>query len=102
MWLPGKPADALMLSTFLLPFLASATGTLNCAHLRKDGISFDLSKLGGARSVVQSVDHGGVSTTNTSYTIDICRALGKVNDLPADKQCPNGTRGKLSILCVVV
>ncbi|KAH8599508.1 autophagy-related protein 27-domain-containing protein [Bisporella sp. PMI_857] len=81
-----------VLSTFLLPFLAAASGSLDCAHLRKDNIGFDLSKLGGARSVVHNVDHGGISSTNTTYTIDICRPLGKVKNVPSDRQCPNGTR----------
>ena len=32
---------------------------------------------------------------NTTYTVDICKALGKVKDAPADEQCPNGTQGEL-------
>lgn len=29
---------------------------------------------------------------NTTFTIDICKPLGKVKNLPADEQCPNGTQ----------
>ncbi|KAG9244367.1 autophagy protein-like protein Atg27 [Calycina marina] len=89
--LPCRPLEATIISTLLLPFLATAQG-LDCEHLRADKIGFNLKKLGGAHSVVHNVDHGGISTTNTTYTLDICRPLGKVKSIPAEKQCPNGSR----------
>lgn len=85
------PVGAAILSIVLLPFLAAASIGLDCKELIRDDIHFDLSALGGPRSVIRNVDHGGVSSTNTTYTIDVCRHLGKVKKV--EKQCPNGTRG---------
>lgn len=83
-----------LLPSFLLPLLAAAAG-LDCTHIRADGVGWDLTKLGGARSAVHNIDHEGISSTNTTYTIDICRPLGKVkgSKVPVEKQCPGGTRG---------
>lgn len=91
MRLPGSPADAAILSTFLLPFLTAATGGLDCTHVRADSIGFDLSKLGGPRSVVNNI-FNPASSRNTTYTIDICKPLKKVKNIDKDIQCPNGSR----------
>jgi len=93
MRLPGRPGDAAILSAFLLPFLANATGSFDCEDVVLDGIPFDFKELGGARSVITSVDKGA-SIRNTTYTIDICKLLGKAKGVDPKIQCPNGTRGK--------
>jgi len=93
MRLPSGPADAAILSTVLFPLLAAAVGSINCDLViaGKDRTTFNLHELGGPRSVVHRVDEGP-SYTNTTYTIDICKPLGKVKHVKADDQCPNGTR----------
>jgi hypothetical protein len=70
---------------------AAAAGNIDCGRVVVDKQSFDLRELGGARSVVHSVDNG-VSYTNTTYTIDVCRPLGKAKHVKPEDQCPNGTR----------
>jgi hypothetical protein len=94
MRLPGNPADAAIVSVFLLPFLTAASGSLDCTHVRADDIGFDLSKLGGPRSVVDNIANPA-SSLNTTYTIDICKPLKKVKDIDKNIQCPNGSRSKL-------
>jgi Autophagy-related protein 27 len=93
MRLPRSPADAAILSTLLFPFFSAAAG-IDCTHVRVDKTSFDLSKLGGARSALHTYATGGKNHTAT-YTIDICKPLGKVKDVPSTDQCPHGTRGEL-------
>jgi hypothetical protein len=95
MRLPRSPADAAILSTLFFPLLSAAAGNIDCNHIRVDTTSFDLSKLGGPKSVMHSWNKGENSYQNTTYTIDICKPLGKANNIPADEQCPNGTRGEL-------
>jgi len=41
--------------------------------------------------VVNNIDNG-LTTQNTTYTIDICQALKKVKGIDNKKQCPNGSR----------
>jgi len=94
MRLPGRPGDAAILSAFLLPFLANATGNFDCEDVVLDGISFDFIELGGARSVITS-GNNGASIHNTTYTINICEPLGKPKGVDPKIQCPNGTRGKV-------
>lgn len=93
MRISNTPAEAALLSTLLFPVLAAAVGNIDCNHVRVDKTSFDLSQLGGPRSVLHSVDQG-VSLLNTTYTIDICRPLTRAADVPKEQQCPGGTRGR--------
>lgn len=95
MRLPGGSADTAMLSAFIFPFLAAAVGNIDCSYIRVDQIPFNLQELGGPRSVVHSVNEGP-SFTNTTYTIDLCKPLGKAKHVDKDIQCPNGTRRRLS------
>jgi len=99
MRIPG-PAYSTILPSFLLPLLAAATGGFDCSNIVHEKISFDLSKLGGARSVIYK-EENSLSTTQFTYTIDICRPLGKVKDskIPVDKQCAHGSRGELPWVC---
>ena len=91
--MPGRPADTALLSVFLLPYLAAASIGFDCSTLIRDGVEFNLKALEGPRSVVHNIDHDGISSTNTTYTIDICRHLGKAKNVPKERQCPNGSRG---------
>jgi hypothetical protein len=97
MRLPRNPAQAAILSSILssiiFPFV-SANVPLNCAHVRADSTDFTFEPLGGPRSVLHSVSNSA-SWTNTTYTIDLCTALKRKNDVPEDQKCPGGTRCKL-------
>jgi hypothetical protein len=93
MRMPGSTACAFALPSFLLPLLASATGVYDCHLILQEGIKFDISELGGARSAVHN-EILDLSTTNTTYTINVCRPLGKVKGNKAEEQCPNGSRSK--------
>lgn len=90
------PTEGVILATILFPLLGIASGTFDCNNIVIDGRTFDLSPLDGPRSVLQSAeeyvgDEGRV-WTNTTYTIDICKAIVK----KGFHQCPGGTRGNLS------
>lgn len=75
----------------LLAAHASAV-MLSCEHVRVDEQSFNLEKLGGPHSVVTTLREPP-SHSNTSYTVDICKPLKRKGDVPAEEQCPSGTRG---------
>lgn len=62
-----------------------------CDHIQAGGQKFDLSALGGPHSVVMSHSIRGAAI-NTTYTVDICRALKKSGDAKKEEQCPNGSR----------
>ncbi|KAH6950669.1 hypothetical protein HG530_011324 [Fusarium avenaceum] len=83
------------LLAFLLPLLAApayAAETLDCAKIRADGHTFDLSKLGGPHSVVTTrFVPNPPEHYNTTYTLDICKPLKKSGDNKPG-ECPNGTR----------
>lgn len=83
---PWRSVPALL----LLPASISAV-TLDCKHIRVDDQSFDLSALGGPKTVHQ-LQYLQPSISNTSYTIDICKPLKKSSDLPSGDQCMSGTR----------
>lgn len=84
------------LLAFLLPLLAApayAAETLDCAKIRADGHTFDLSKLGGPHSIVTTrLVPNPPEHYNTTYTLDICKPLKKSGDNKPG-ECPNGTRG---------
>lgn len=84
-------------SFLTVPLLAAAAHAVqfDCARVLTDGVSFDLSKLGGPRSVY-SVDEQPPSVSNTTFTIDLCQPLKKAADLEDGEQCPMGTRGEQS------
>lgn len=86
------PANTAIISTIVFPFLAAAVGNLDCSHIVVDKVSWDLSKLGGPKSVLNSEDKTA-SFRNTTYTIDLCKPLKRVSfdKIPAAEQCPGGT-----------
>ncbi|EKD19532.1 autophagy protein Atg27 [Drepanopeziza brunnea f. sp. 'multigermtubi' MB_m1] len=88
MRLPRSSADATVLSALLFPTLAAATGNFDCTKIVIDKThQWDLSTLGGPRSVMHSEDRGA-SWKNTTYTIDICKPLKRAGK----DACPGNTR----------
>ncbi|KAG9233814.1 autophagy-related protein 27 [Amylocarpus encephaloides] len=90
MRLPRSPADTAILSVAIFPLLSIAY-TLDCKHIQADGIGFNLEALGGPHSVQHTADLGP-SQRNTTYTIDICKALTKKKGGNKNEECPNNTR----------
>ncbi|KAI7166208.1 hypothetical protein D0869_08143 [Hortaea werneckii] len=80
------PASAL----FLLPGAISAA-TFDCSHVRVDKQSFDLSELGGPKTV-HFQQYLPPSVSNTTYTVDICKPLQRTKGVPKTDECPTGTR----------
>ncbi|KAI0449002.1 autophagy-related protein 27 [Xylaria acuta] len=76
---------ALVISLLLAPLQAAAM--FNCEKVVSDAQQFNLKALGEPHSVVTS-EVNGDRMYNTTYTVDICRALKKKKS----DQCPNGTR----------
>jgi len=78
-------------STLLLLPAAISAVTLDCSQIRVDKQSFDLSELGGPKTVhQQQYRHPGIS--NTTFTIDICQSLKRTKGVPKADECPGGTR----------
>lgn len=77
-------------SLLLLPASISAV-TLDCQHIRVDKQSFDLSALGGPKTVHQ-LQYLQPSISNTSFTIDICKSLKRTSGVPKSDECASGTR----------
>ncbi|KAJ3519226.1 hypothetical protein NM208_g14208 [Fusarium decemcellulare] len=79
---------------FLLPLLVApvyGAETLDCAKIRADGHTFDLSKLKGPHSVVTTrYVSSPPEHYNTTYTLDVCGPLQKKGK--NEPECPNGTR----------
>ncbi|KAK2865478.1 hypothetical protein FQN49_003532 [Arthroderma sp. PD_2] len=69
-----------ILSLFAL-FSSFASAELDCSHIKVDGVSWDLSKLGGAHALSETTGHG---VFNTTYSLDICKPLTK-------SMCKKGT-----------
>lgn len=92
-------ADAALHCSILFPALIAAVGNLDCGNIVTDGKQWDLSKLGGPRSVMTS--HETPPTIhNTTYTIDICRPLKRSGEVKNGYECPVGTRGSPSLFWI--
>ncbi|PQE30835.1 Autophagy-related 27 protein [Rutstroemia sp. NJR-2017a WRK4] len=86
------PTGAAILATIIFPLLGAASGNFDCKNIVIDGRTFNLGPLDGPRSVLHSVEDfigdEGRGWTNTTYTIDICKAIVK----KGFHECPGGTR----------
>lgn len=87
-----RQAELGFFNLLLLPNVVSSL-TLDCGHVRAGGQSFNFKSLGGPRSTYHE-DPTPPTTTNTTYTIDLCAQLQVVDGLKREQQCPRGTRGK--------
>ncbi|POS82609.1 hypothetical protein EPUL_004385, partial [Erysiphe pulchra] len=87
------PLDLSILVFFfaiLFPEISLSLG-LVCDKAIADGITWDLSLLGGPKSVMHTIDEL-VSLKNTTYTIDICQGLVLKERKTGEKLCPFGSR----------
>ena len=84
----------------LIPSLAIAL-SLNCKDVRADGVSFNFKPLGGPHSLYRIKEHSN-GIINTTFTLDICQALGKQKGVPEGEECPNGSHGRLLFLYTVL
>ena len=64
--------------------------THDCSHIRADGQSFDLQKLGG-RKEVHYQEWARPTISNTTITLNICKPLEKEKDVEKDETCSGGT-----------
>ncbi|QDS77633.1 hypothetical protein FKW77_002637 [Venturia effusa] len=55
------------------------------------GVQWNLKELGGDRTV-HWVREEGITSKNTTFTIDICKPIGRKKDVDVKEQCPGGTR----------
>lgn len=86
----AMPSLLTTLPYILLPTIATAA-SLGCNHIRAGGQSFDLSPLGGPKTV-HDVRWEAPSIQNTTFTIDICDPLKRNPDAKKGEECPHGTR----------
>lgn len=84
--MPSVPALTTLL---LLP--AAILASFDCNHIRVDKQSFNLEKLGGPKDV-HFLHRTSPTVSNTTFTIDICKALKYPADVPKGEKCPGGTR----------
>ena len=77
----------------LIPSLAIAI-SLDCKDVRVDGVSFNFKPLGGPHSLYRIKEQSN-GFKNTTFTLDICQALGKQKGVPEGEECPNGSNGRL-------
>ncbi|KAL2891194.1 Autophagy-related protein 27 [Ceratocystis lukuohia] len=77
----------------LAPTSTLAAASLQCDSILANNHKYDLSPLRGPHSVVTTITEKN-AIYNTTYTIDLCAPLKRVNDgsIPAREQCPEGTR----------
>jgi hypothetical protein len=96
MRLQQRPAHAALLSALLFPFLTEARGNIVCDDIVAGGKTWDLSGLGGPKSVLHTKGDGeGPSLKNVTYTVDICKPLRRSGRVDREKECPHDTRGEL-------
>lgn len=79
------------LSLLLLSFSTARAVTLDCENIVVDKQHFDLSPLGGPKTV-HHLAAIPPSISNTTFTIDICDQLGRTKGVPKTEECPMGTR----------
>ncbi|OCT49791.1 autophagy-related protein 27 [Cladophialophora carrionii] len=74
-----------------LSHLAAAV-SIDCDHIRVDGKKFDLSKLAGRHSVSVHDTSRPPAEYNTTWTVNLCAPLKKLEGIRDQDQCPAGTR----------
>lgn len=91
-----RPQSSLLHTAALLltvPSFVHASPSFDCSKVVSQGVQWNLKELGGDRTV-HWVREDGVITKNTTFTIDICKPIGKKKGVDKDDQCQGGTRGE--------
>lgn len=70
---------------------AITAATLDCEKIRVDKQDFNLSPLGGPKTVHWQ-EYDPPSIANTTFTIDVCDKLKRDPEVPKENQCPMGTQ----------
>ncbi|KAG2012451.1 hypothetical protein GB937_007045 [Aspergillus fischeri] len=78
-------SSSLLFSSALLTGLASASGSFDCHNIIAEGNKYDLSGLHGVHTIYH-VDKAEDYIVNTTYVLDICKALGKAS-IRGDLKC---------------
>lgn len=86
-----SPATSSYLAILLALPAAITAATLDCAKIRIDKQDFDLSAIGGPKTVHYQ-EYDPPSIANTTFTIDICNNIKREPDIDKSKQCPMGTQ----------
>lgn len=92
-----KIATASLLSTSLFLSQLATAVSLQCDNVQLDKKKFDLSKLSGRHSVWVHDASRPPAEYNTTWTINLCQPLEKLDGIPSRNQCPAGTRGVLQL-----
>ncbi|KIX07325.1 uncharacterized protein Z518_01978 [Rhinocladiella mackenziei CBS 650.93] len=87
-----KSTTASLLSIPLLLLHLAAAVSIDCQHIRVDGKKFDLSKLAGRHSLSVHDTSRPPAEYNTTWTLDLCAPLKKIQGIKDSDQCPQGTR----------
>ncbi|KAF4239009.1 hypothetical protein CNMCM8980_009492 [Aspergillus fumigatiaffinis] len=78
-------SSSLLFSSALLTGLASATGSFDCRNIIAEGNKYDLYGLHGVHTIYH-VEKAEDYIVNTTYVLDICKALGKAS-IRGDLKC---------------
>ena len=87
------PTLSLIYALLPLAHLAASV-SIDCDHIRVDGKKFDLSKLAGRHAISIHDTSRPPAEYNTTWTVNLCAPLKKINGIRDQDQCPAGTRGK--------
>lgn len=102
---PARSSAAVESATVAVVSLAllvtPVASMLDCKNIVVDGQKFNFGALEGPHSVVTWQKHEQPRPwefVNSTYTVDLCRALVKKGGAEDSESCPNGTRGWSSFL----
>ncbi|KAJ9504170.1 type II membrane protein [Exophiala xenobiotica] len=87
-----KTAVTTLFSIPLLLAQLSAAASIDCEHIRIGGKKFDVSKLAGRHNVTVHDTSRPPAEYNTTWSLDLCAPLKKIDGVPDANQCPFGTR----------
>jgi hypothetical protein len=92
-----KTAVSTLFSIPLLLAQLSAAASIDCEHIRIGGKKFDVSNLAGRHNVTVHDTSRPPAEYNTTWSLDLCAPLKKIDGVPDANQCPFGTRGRVII-----
>ncbi|KIW18822.1 hypothetical protein PV08_03111 [Exophiala spinifera] len=87
-----KSPATILLSLPLLLAQLSAAASIDCENIVVDGKKFDISKLAGRHAITVHDTSRPPAEYNTTWSIDLCAPLKKIDGVLDADQCPMGTR----------